>query len=219
MISPRPHDSLSDALRHGAAEVLAHIKTWQAASEGKLLVTCEGRSASGKSVLTRHVASESGNIEVVNIDDFLKPRQERLRIAEAAHAKGDYRVLLQSYDLVALQELVQHFRQGHGYSYQSLNQRTNETMELRYDGTLPVMMLDGVFWREPEFDFLDTPKSIVITVDEQVALQRIGERNKLLFGPTADATTDPALNTYINLYRSYWENRQPLAQADLVISS
>jgi uridine kinase len=168
-------------------------------ADGMLLVGVDGCGGAGKSTLAEELATKQGNCQIVHIDDFYKPKDERVEITETTpvHVNFEFNRLKQ--------QVLEPLEHGEAATYQTAK---GETVEVKPSGYIIVEGL-GTLGTELSgyFDF-----KVWVDALEAVRRQRGIERDSEDWATIWD-------NEYLPQDARYVAEQQPQKIANLVIKN
>jgi len=168
-------------------------------SNEMFLVGVDGCGGAGKSTIAEELAEEQGSCQVVHIDDFYKPKNERIEVTETTPVHVNF-----AFDKLK-QQVLEPLEHGETARYQTAN---GETVEVKPSGYIIVEGL-GTLGTELRdyFDF-----KVWVEALETVRRQRGIKRDSEDWVSIWD-------NEYLPQDARYVAEQQPQAVADLVIKN
>lgn len=168
-------------------------------SDDMLLVGVDGCGGAGKSTLADELATRRGNAQVVHVDDFYKPREERVEVTKMTpvHINFEFERLKK--------QVLEPLKQGEPAIYQTA---TGETKYVKANGYIIIEGL-GTLGDELRsyFDF-----KVWIDAVETIRRQRGIERDSEDWANIWDTE-------YLPQDARYVAEQQPQAVADIVIKN
>jgi len=167
--------------------------------DGMLLVGIDGCGGAGKSTLAEELAAEQENCQVVHIDDFYKPKEERVEVTEKTPVHINF-----EFDRLK-QQVLKPLEAGRVATYQTVK---GQTVEIESKGYIIVEGL-GTLGTELRSHF-----GFKVWVDalETVRRQRGIERDSEDWASIWDTEYLPQDARYVN-------EQQPQHVADIVIKN
>jgi len=167
--------------------------------EEVLLIAIDGCGGAGKSTLADELALEQGNSQVVHVDDFYKPKEERIEITDETPIHSNF-----EFDRLKKQ-VLEPLKQGSVAKYQT---PSGEVLEIKPSGYVIVEGL-GTLGTELR-DFFDF--KVWIEAVETVRRQRGIERD-------SENWTKIWEEEYLPQDARYIMEQSPQKVADLVVSN
>ena len=164
-----------------------------------LLVGVDGCGGAGKSTLAEELAAEQSNIQVVHVDDFYKPKDERVEVTETKPVHINF-----EFDRLK-QQVLEPLEHGETAKYQTVK---GQVVEVKPSGYIVIEGL-GTLGTElrGHFDY-----KVWVEALETVRRQRGIERDSEDWATAWD-------NQYLPQDARYVAEQQPQAVADLVINN
>lgn len=168
-------------------------------SDEMLLVGLDGCGGAGKSTLAEELAIERENVQVVHIDDFYKPKDERVEVTETTPVHINF-----EFDRLK-QQVLEPLEHGETAKYQTVN---GEAVEVKPSGYIVIEGL-GTLGTElrSHFDY-----KVWVEALETVRRQRGVERDSEDWATIWD-------NEYLPQDARYVAEQQPQMVADIVIKN
>ncbi len=168
-----------------------------------IVISIDGKSASGKTTLAKELASLLG-AEIVHCDDFFLPPELRTEDRLTTVGGNIHYERLKS-------EVIDNLRKPKVVSYKGFDCRTATYRENRFLMNKKYVIVEGAYSSHPYFeDYSDF--RIFLTCDFGTQASRILKRN-------GEAMLDRFINEWIPAENKYFERMKIEANADLIIRS
>jgi uridine kinase len=168
-------------------------------SQGVFFIAIDGCGGAGKSTLAANLACKLGNSQIVHIDDFYKPKEQRVKITEETPIHGNF-----EFDRLK-QQVLESLKHGKAVSYSTTS---GKKVEIKPGGCAIVEGL-GALGKELRnyFDYK-------IWVDSPEAVRRARG-----IGRDSQAWTKKWDDEYLPQDARYVREQAPQKEADWIVSN